>query len=161
MRERETGAKNHFFLTSDASVYQPKPRMTPEQRQRLLLQHREWVQQTEQRIQQQGQQQAAAAAAARQGAGRRLFAAAEEEDEPDEEEEAAAEVFSNYGASSLHRYCARMGIPVRGRVHPGDISEAASLRCGKNKAREEETRTERKSRCRKTRGKRGEKKGGR
>ena len=79
----------------------------------------------------------------------------------EEEEEAAAEVFSNYGASSLHRYCARMGIPVRGRVHPGDISEAASLRCGKNKAREEERRRERKSRCRKTRGKRGEKKGGR
>lgn len=104
--------------------------MTPEQRQRLMQQHRDWVQGTDQRIEQQRQQQAAAAAAAaavaaRQETRQRLAQAEEEEDE---QEEAAAEVFSNYGASSLHRYCARMGIPVRGRVHPGDISEAASLR---------------------------------
>lgn len=105
--------------------------MTPEQRQRLMQQHRDWVQGTDQRIEQQRQQQAAAAAAAaadaaRQETRRRLAAAEAEEEE--EHEEAAAEVFSNYGASSLHRYCARMNIPVRGRVHPGDISEAASLR---------------------------------
>ena len=109
--------------------------MTPEQRQRLMQQQRDWVQGTDQRIEQQRQQQAFAAAAAAVAAAtaaarqRRLAASAQaEEEEEDEHEEAAAEVFSNYVASSLHRYCARMGIRVRGRVHPGDISEAASLR---------------------------------
>lgn len=99
-----------------------------------MQQQRDWVQGTDQRIEQQRQQQAAAAAAAAVAAAtaaarqRRLAASAQAEEEEDEHEEAAAEVFSNYGASSLHRSCARMGIRVRGRVHPGDISEAASLR---------------------------------
>ena len=98
----------------------------------------QWEQQREQAEQRRRQMQAAAAAAAaRQGVregggggsdgGGRKNSVQDDEGE-EEEAEASVEVFSNYGASSLHRYCARMGIPVRGRVHPGDISEAASLR---------------------------------
>ena len=104
------------------------------------MEFRRQQQEARQQARQQQHQAAAEAAAAAAAAAARAGGADDEEQE--EQEEAAPEVFSNYSASALHRYCASMQVPVRGRVHPGDISEAASLRCGETSAEKKKRKKE-------------------